>query len=335
MPVMIIAEAGVNHNGSIQIAEKLIDTAKEAGADAVKFQTFKTAKLVTTAAEKAKYQTVNTGIAESQYNMLSRLELSREMHLHLKNYCDKVKITFLSTPFDFESVDLLTELNVPIYKISSGDLTNIPLLRYVSAIGRPVILSSGMSTLGEIKEALETVYSKGNRKVTVLHCTTNYPTPFEEANLNAMNTIQNAFKVDVGYSDHTDGIEAAIAAVAMGAVVIEKHFTMDRNLPGPDHKASLEPADLKKLVRSIRNIEKALGSGIKSITASEAAIMNTVRKSIVARNMIKKGQSISMDDLEIKRPMKGIEPKYLDDIIGKTARRDINPEEHIQWLDLE
>lgn len=335
MPVLIIAEAGVNHNGDTDIARQLIDAAKDAGADAVKFQTFKSSRLVAVGAEKARYQVRNTGTEESQLDMLKKLELTYEAHVYLKEYCNKAGILFLSTPFDFESVDLLESINIPAYKISSGDLTNIPLLRYIAGKGKPMILSTGMADLEEIKEALDAIYAEGNRAVTVLHCTTNYPTPFDEVNLNAMRTISKAFNVEVGYSDHTTGIEIPIAAVALGASVIEKHFTLDRTMIGPDHKASLEPDELKQMVRSIRNIENALGDGKKEVTASEKEIMGMVRKSVVAARMIKKGSCITQEDLDIKRPAGGIEPKYYYEIMGKTASRDISEDKSLEWMDID
>lgn len=335
MSVFIIAEAGVNHNGDIEKAIGLINVAKSAGADAVKFQTFKASKLVTGNADKAKYQINNTGTYESQYKMLKKLEMSPDDFGILSKHCTEIGISFLSTPFDFESVDLLSSLNVPLFKVSSSDLTNLPLLRYIARIGKPVILSTGMSTIGEIDEAINTIYNEGNNNVSILHCTTNYPTPECEVNLRVIDTLRNTFKVDVGYSDHTEGIYIAIAAVAMGAVIIEKHFTLDRQLPGPDHKASLEPEELKLMIQGIRSVEKALGNGIKKITSSEAAIMQTVRKSLVAGNYIQKGSIIKRCDLDIKRPERGILPKYIDDVTGKIARRNISPDEHINWVDIE
>lgn len=335
MAVFIIAEAGVNHNGDINLAKKLIDSAKEAGADAVKFQSFKASRLVTASAEKADYQLKNTGCAENQYEMLRKLELSAEAHKYLKEYCDKVGIIFLSTPFDFESTDLLNSLNVPMYKISSGDLTNIPFLKYIAKRERPIILSTGMSDLGEIEEALTAIYSENNKDITLLHCTTSYPAPYQEVNLKAMLTIREAFKTAVGYSDHTEGIEIAIAAAAMGASVIEKHFTLDRRLHGPDHKASIEPDDLRRMVTSIRNVERAMGDGCKRIKLSEADVKKLVRKSVVAGCNIKKGSIISEEALALKRPADGIEPKFFHEIVGKIAKNDIMEDAPIKWCDIE
>ncbi len=334
MAVMIIAEAGVNHNGSIEIAEKLIDTAKDCGVDAVKFQTFKAENLVTRNAHKAIYQIENTGVAESQFEMLKKLELSYEEFNHLKKYCDKRGLVFLSTPFDFESVDLLKSIDIPIYKVSSGDLTNIPLLKYIALIGKPMIISTGMSVMIEIEEALQAIYEENNRDVTVLHCTTSYPAPFKEVNLNAMITIKNAFNVNVGYSDHTQGIEVSIAAVAMGAKVIEKHFTLDKNLPGPDHKASLEPQELKDMVRCIRNVEDSFGSGVKQITISESSVKGVARKSLIAKSYISKGDIMQPENVDIKRPADGIEPKFFNQVIGRIAKKDIDVDSPIKWEDL-
>lgn len=326
----IIAEAGVNHNGNIELAKKLVDAALDANADAIKFQSFITDNIVSQKAEKADYQKIATG-GGNQYDMLKKLELSYEDHLTLKNYCDEKGILFVSTPFDFESVDLLEKIHVPFYKISSGDLTNIPLLRYIAGFNKPIILSTGMSNLGEIEEAISNIFDSGNKNITLLHCTSNYPTDFEDVNLNAMITIRDAFKLPVGYSDHTVGIEIPIAAVAIGAKIIEKHFTLDKNMPGPDHSASLNPTELKQMVESIRNIEKSLGNGIKKCSNSEISTKKIARKSIVCRENIKAGDIITYDNISIKRPSGGIDPKYIGEIIGKRAICNIEKDDLVLW----
>ncbi len=333
--VFVIAEAGVNHNGNLDMAKRLVDAAMDAGADAVKFQTFKADKLVTRNAAMARYQADNTGRNEGQHELLVRLELSWASHVAIKEYCDKAGILFLSTPFDDDSADMLERLAVPLYKISSGDLTNTPFLRHVGAKGKPVILSTGMATLGETEEGLHAVYSSGNRHVSLLHCTTNYPARLEDVNLRAMQTLKEAFKVKVGYSDHTEGIEIPLAAVAMGAGIIEKHFTLDKSLPGPDHKASLEPQELKRMVTCIRSIEIAFGDGVKAMRESERPIRDLVRKSIVAAKAIPQGHVFGEGDLEIKRPANGMEPRYYESIIGRVARNDIGVDQALQWTDLE
>lgn len=329
----IIAEAGVNHNGDLDIAKKLIDKAVEAGADAVKFQTFKAEELVTKEAPKAQYQKITTGDG-NQYEMLKKLELSESDHAVLKKYCEKKGILFLSTPFDFESVDILEKLDIPLYKVSSGDLTNLPLLKYIAKKHKPIILSTGMANLAEVEEAVHAIYEEGNEQIVLLHCISNYPTAYEDVNLKAMLTLKEAFKLTVGYSDHTTGIEVPIAAVALGASVIEKHFTLDRNMPGPDHRASLEPDELKCMIDSIRNIEKAMGDGIKRCNKSEENIKTAARKSIVAARDISKGDVIQDIDVCFKRPQKGLEPKYIDNIIGKTAVRNIRKDEFIMFTDI-
>ncbi|WP_304440611.1 N-acetylneuraminate synthase [Tissierella sp. P1] len=304
--VFIIAEAGVNHNGSIDLAKKLIDKASNAGADAVKFQSFKAEKLVTKNAQKAEYQELTTGKEENQFEMIKRLELDYEKHEELINYCKSKDIMFLSSPFDLESIDLLSTLGLEIFKIPSGEITNVPYLRKIGLLKKKVILSTGMSTLGDIEKALDILRISGTEDMIVLHCNTEYPTPIDDVNLNAMNTIREAFKVEVGYSDHTLGIEVPIAAVALGATVVEKHFTLDKNMEGPDHRASLEPEELKEMVRCIRNIEKALGDGVKKLTGSEAKNINIARKSIVAGRNIIKGEIFTEENLGIKRPGDGI-----------------------------
>lgn len=328
--VFIIAEAGVNHNGNIKIAKKLIDAAVEAGADAVKFQTFKAENLVTKDAPKADYQKETTG-AGKQYEMLKKLELSFEEHVILKDYCDKKGIMFLSTPFDFESVDLLDKIGVSLYKISSGDLTNIPFLKYIARFNKPMIVSTGMANLGEVELALDAIKSVKDNKVSLLHCTSNYPAAYESVNLNAMLTLKNAFKLPVGYSDHTIGIEVPIAAVAIGASIIEKHFTLDRDMEGPDHKASLNPNEFNQMVMSIRNIEKAFGDGIKKCNIEEENIKEAARKSIVASKKINKGEVISYSNITFKRPGNGISPIFVEKLIGKIAKQDINTDEFITF----
>ncbi|MDB4409458.1 N-acetylneuraminate synthase [Gammaproteobacteria bacterium] len=328
---LIIAEAGVNHNGDLARARQLIDAAATAGADLVKFQTFSANRLVTRTATKAEYQTQTTDKKESQHEMLRRLELSAEMHKELIAHCAARNIGFFSTAFDIESIDLLVSLGQDHFKIPSGEITNLPYLRRIGRLGQAVILSTGMATLGEIEAAIDALEQAGTprAKITVLHCTTEYPTPMTEVNLRAMQSIQRAFGVAVGYSDHTPGIEVAIAAVAMGASVIEKHFTMDRNLPGPDHKASLEPEGLMAMVAAIRNIEIALGDGVKRLTQSEARNKPVMRKSLVASQAIKAGEIFSTKNITTKRPGTGISPMRWDEVIGRTAFRDFAEEELI------
>ena len=322
--VLIIAEAGVNHNGSIQLAKKLIDKAVFSGADAVKFQTFKAKNVVSKNAPKADYQKQTTNLRESQFDMIKRLELDERAHQELIAYCKKANIMFLSTPFDLDSVDLLNELGLQIFKIPSGEITNLPYLRRIGSLCKEVILSTGMSDLKEIGEAIKILTNAGTLKenITVLHANTMYPTPMEDVNLRAILTIQNKFDVAVGYSDHTLGIEVDIAAVAMGATVIEKHFTIDKTMDGPDHKSSIDPEELKAMVSSIRNIEKALGSSIKKPSKSEKPNISMARKSIVARKSIKKGELFTEKNITIKRPGIGISPMKWDTILGKVAERD-------------
>ena len=321
MKVLIIAEAGVNHNGDIDIAKKLINVAAEAGADLVKFQTFNANRQATHTAKKADYQTKTTDGNESQQEMLRRLELTSEMHNELIAHCALRNIGFFSTGFDIESVDLLVSLGQNQFKIPSGEITNLPYLRHIGQFGKPVILSTGMATLGDIEAAIEVLEQAGTSRasLTLLHCTTEYPAPMSEVNLRAMQSLQRAFGVAVGYSDHTQGIEVAIAAVALGATVIEKHFTLDSNLPGPDHKASLEPAELKAMVKAIRNIEVALGDGIKRLTPSEAKNKPVARKSLVASKAIEVGELFSAQNVTAKRPGTGISPMRWDEIIGQAA----------------
>lgn len=334
MGVYIIAEAGVNHNGDVELAKKLIDIAVDAKVDAVKFQTFKTEKIVGKFANKAKYQMENTGGEENQYDMVKKLELSYDNFRELRKYCIGKGITFISTPDDEESVDLLVDLKVPFMKIGSTEVTNLNYLKYIAKKKLPIVLSTGMSTLGEVEKALEAIYSEENTNVTLLHATTDYPTKFEDVNLKAMITMKNAFKVTVGYSDHTLGNEAAIAAVALGAEIIEKHFTIDKSMKGPDHKASMNPEELKEYVKSIRNAEKLLGDGIKRPTKSEKIILDDVRRSIVASRNLKKGTVISKDIIAYKRPGIGLGPEYLEFVIGRKLKRDIKEDEPIMLEDI-
>lgn len=331
----IIAEAGVNHNGDIEVAKRLIDVAVETGADAVKFQTFNVDDLVTKNAPKAKYQQETTDEKESQYKMLKKLELSKEEHLILKEYCQQKNIIFMSTPFDFSSVDLLEEIGIQAFKVGSGDLTNLPLLEYIAQKNKPIILSTGMSNLGEVEEAVNTILDTGNKDLILLHCVSNYPTEFKDVNLRAIQTLGNAFKLPVGYSDHTPGIEIPIAAVAMGAKVIEKHFTLDKNMEGPDHKASLNPEELKEMVKSIRNVEKSLGDGIKRCMDSEKDTRKVARRSLVAKRDLKAGEVLTEDNIGIKRPGTGIKPKYYNKITGHKINKDIYHDTLFQWEDIE
>jgi N,N'-diacetyllegionaminate synthase len=330
--ILIIAEAGVNHNGDLDLAKQLIDVAAEAGADLVKFQTFSADRLATRTAKKADYQTLATGSKETQHQMLSRLELSSEMYRALIAHCDARGIGFFSTGFDKESVDFLVSLGQDKFKIPSGEITNLPYLRHIGHFGKAIILSTGMATLGDIEAAIIALEQAGTPRplITVLHCTTEYPTPMTEVNLRAMQSIQAAFGVAVGYSDHTSGIEVAIAAAALGATVIEKHFTIDRNLPGPDHKASLEPDELKAMVTAIRNIEIALGDGVKRLTPSEARNRPVARKSLVASKAIKMGEVFSAENISSKRPGTGISPMRWDEVIGRTAWHDFAIDEFIE-----
>ncbi len=332
MRVFIIAEAGVNHNGSIELAKQLIDVAVEAGVDAVKFQTFKAEKLVSKNAGKADYQKENMRESDdSQFNMLKKLELDLDTHNELISYCNSKNIMFLSTPFDHDSIDMLNELQLPIFKIPSGEITNLPYLRHIGSLQKEVILSTGMADMGEIEDALDVLLKAGTskEKITILHANTMYPTPMEDVNLKAMVTIGNAFDIAYGYSDHTLGIEVDIAAVAMGASCIEKHFTLDKDMEGPDHKASLEPNELIAMVKSIRNIELALGSKVKKPSKSETPNIEVARKSIIANCAIKKGEKLSEDNLAIKRPGNGISPMRWDEIIGSPASKNYLKDELI------
>jgi N,N'-diacetyllegionaminate synthase len=329
----IIAEAGVNHNGSLEMAFQLIDVAIAAGADAVKFQTFKAEKVIAVNAPKAGYQKKTTESDESQLGMVKKLELDETAHTVLNQHCQGKAIQFLSTPFDLESIDLLYRLGLEIFKIPSGEITNLPYLRKIGALKKRLIVSTGMADLGEIEDALDILTESGTPlgNITVLHCNTEYPTPFEDVNLRAMQTIRNAFPgISVGYSDHTLGIEVPIAAVAMGASVIEKHFTLDRNLPGPDHRASLEPHELTAMISSIRNIEKALGTGIKKPSPSDLKNKPIVRKSIVAATTIKKSEPFTEINITVKRPGTGITPMRWDEIIGRKATKHYRRDELIE-----
>ena len=325
---LIIAEAGVNHNGDMALAKQLIDVAADAGADLVKFQTFNADRQVTQAAAKANYQLQQTDQAETQHAMLRRLELSEAMHHDLIAHCAKRGIGFFSTGFDIPSLDLLRGLGQTLFKIPSGEITNLPYLRHVGQWGGPLVLSTGMATLGDIEAALDVLVRSGTdlSVITVLHCTTEYPTPMVDVNLRAMLGIQAALGVAVGYSDHTPGIEVATAAVALGATVIEKHFTLSRSLPGPDHQASLEPTELAAMVRAIRNIEVALGDGVKRISDSEAKNRPVARKSLVASRAIRQGERFSADNLTAKRPGSGLSPMLWDEVIGQVARQDFEPD---------
>lgn len=325
----IIAEAGVNHNGSLKLACKLVDAAKEAGVDCVKFQTFKAKNLVSRNASKAEYQKETTGDG-SQEDMLKKLELSYDEFLELKKYCDSVGISFLSTPFDFESIDFLNSVDMPFWKIPSGEVTNYPYLVALANTQKPIIMSTGMCCLDEIRAAIRVLKDNGSQDIKLLHCNTEYPTPFEDVNLRAMQTLKDEFGLEVGYSDHTKGIEVPIAAVAMGATIIEKHFTLDRNMEGPDHKASLEPDELKNMVRSIRHIEEAIGSGTKKPSPSETKNKAVARKSIVAKTKIAVGEFLTEDNITVKRPGTGISPMKWPEVIGTKAIRDFDEDELIE-----
>ncbi len=329
MSVYIIAEAGVNHNGSFELACKMVDAVKAAGVDCIKFQTFKAENLVSQKAEKADYQKSNTGDG-SQLSMLKNLELSYEEFIKLKNYCDDVGVAFLSTPFDLDSIKFLNDLNMPFWKVPSGEVTNYPYLVALANTHKPIVMSTGMCEIDEIRDAVNVLLEHGAGNIQLLHCNTEYPTPFEDVNLKAMQTIKDTFNCEVGYSDHTAGIEVPIAAVAMGAVIIEKHFTLDKNMQGPDHKASLEPSELEKMVRSIRNIEKALGTGEKVPSASEKKNILIARKSIVAKKHIEAGEVFSDDNITVKRPGNGISPMRWEEILGKTAKFSFEEDDLIQ-----
>lgn len=334
-PCFIIAEAGVNHNGNFDLAIKLIDEAFLAGANAIKFQTFQAEKIVSSLAKKAQYQERSTGDVGTQLEMIKKFELSFSEFLALSNYCCEKGIIFLSTPFEEESADFLDSLGMPAFKMASGELTNLPFQAHVARKGKPMIVSTGMSNLDEIALAIKTIQSNGNPPVVLLHCTSNYPTPPEEANLNAMKTIRDRFNLLVGYSDHTEGIEIPIAAVSMGACVIEKHFTLDKKLPGPDHKASLEPTELRQMVTSIRKIEQALGDGVKKPTASEMEVASVARKSLFVKHDLITNHQIQMDDLISLRPGTGISPINIDKVIGRKVNKSLEAGTMLKEEDLD
>lgn len=331
MRVMIIAEAGVNHNGSLALAKKMVDAAKDAGADYIKFQTFIPRELVAKDAKKAEYQKETTGTGESQQEMLEKLALTFDNFKELKAYCKETGIGFLSTPFDFESIDFLKGLDLDFWKIPSGEVTNLPYLRRLAVTGKPIVLSTGMCSLQEVGEAVRVLEAEGvdRQDITLLQCNTEYPTPYGDVNLRAMLKMQESFGVAVGYSDHTKGIEIPLAATALGAAVIEKHFTLDRQMEGPDHRASLEPQELKTMIRSIRHIEQAMGDGEKKPSPSEKGNVSVVRKSIVAKTTIRKGEIFTEENLTVKRPGTGISPMKWEEIIGREAERDYKEDEQI------
>lgn len=328
--VIIIAEAGVNHNGNFELAKKMVDAAKEAGVDYVKFQTFNPKKLVSKYAEKAEYQKETTGSDETQLQMLQKLTLTEDHFLSLRDYCREVGIGFISTPFDLDSIAFLETFDMDFWKVPSGEVTNLPYLEAIARTKRKVVMSTGMCDMNEIQDAIEVLEKNGTTDITLLHCNTQYPTPYEHVNLSAMNSIKDALHKEVGYSDHTQGIEVPIAAAAMGATVIEKHFTLDKNMEGPDHKASLNPAELKQMVSAIRNIEQAIGNGLKEPSSSEMANKAVARKSIVASRSIKQGEVFSEDNLTTKRPGTGISPMKWYEVIGKVAPRDFSEDEIIE-----
>lgn len=334
-PVLVIAEAGVNHNGDIAIARQLVRRAAEAGADAVKFQTFRADRVVSPAAPKAEYQLETTDPSESQADMLARLELTPEMHREIQDCCAEAGVLFLSTPFDEESVELLDKLGVPAFKTGSGEITNWPFLECVARRGKPVILSTGMSDMSEVEDAVRIIRTAGNERLVLLHCTSSYPADPAHVNLRAIPTMAERFRVPVGYSDHTVGTEAAIAAVALGACVVEKHFTMDRNLPGPDHRASLEPDELGRLVAGIRTVERALGNGVKTVAAGEEMNRTLIRRSLTAAVSIPKGTVIQADMLRSLRPGTGISPSLIERVVGRRAAHALAEGQLLDWEDLE
>lgn len=328
---LIIAEAGVNHNGKIDIAKLLINEAFACGADAIKFQIFKGENIISKYAKKAKYQLKTTNPDENQLEMIKKLELKEEEFLELKNYCDGVGIIFMASVFDIWSIEFLLKIGIKIFKIPSGEITNYPYLKYLGSLNKQIIMSTGMANLGEIEDALDILTSSGTKKenITLMHCITEYPSPYEEVNLNAMITLKEAFKMNVGYSDHTLGIEIPIAAVALGAKIIEKHFTLNKNMEGPDHKASLDTSEMKKMIMAIRNLEKALGNGIKKPSISEIKNREVVRKSIVAKKPIKKGELFTKDNITVKRPGTGISPMEWEKILGRKAEKDYEEDDLI------
>ncbi len=334
MAVYVIAEAGVNHNGSVENAFKMIDCAKECGCDCIKFQTFKADALVTSNAPKADYQMRNTNGSNNQFAMLKSLELNDREFEELKAHCDEIGIEFMSTPFDIESVDVLEKIGVTRYKISSGDINNKQLLQYVAKTGKSMVVSTGMSTIEEVRKAVDWIEQVGNHQITLLHCTSNYPTSYDEVNMKAMQTLQQKFGYPIGYSDHTKGDLASIVAVAMGATVIEKHFTLDKNMEGPDHKASLNVEELKEMVDDIRAVETIMGNGVKQPMKSELNTRSVARKSVVLAHNIQKGEILKKEDLVLKRPGNGLAPEYLDELIGKVLVRNMRAEEMITWKDV-
>lgn len=330
--IFIIAEAGVNHNGRLSLAFQLVDAAKKAGCDAIKFQTFKTEKLVCQDTKLTGYQKKNMGgNGFSQFNMLKKLELSFNDFKRIKKHCDQKKILFLSTPFDEESAGMLLNLKVKLFKLGSGELTNTPFLKFVASFKKPILLSTGMGSSSEVKAAVRAIYQSGNKNLVILHCVTDYPTRVEDVNLRAIKTLKEQFSVPVGFSDHTLGIEMPVAAVVLGAVVIEKHLTLDKNMPGPDHKASLNPTEFSEMVKAIRNIEKAMGDGVKRPAARERQYIPLVRKSLVSSRLILKGEPIAKEDIIIKRPGYGIQPKDISKVIGLKAKRNINQDKVLTW----
>jgi len=333
--IFIIAEIGCNHNGDMNVAKQLINVAADCGANAVKFQSFRPEDMITKSAPKADYQIKATGNVETQYQRLCRMMITEESHEEMKMLCEKNNIIFCSTPFDLQSVNLLHELDVPFFKVPSGEITNLPLLEHIASFGKPIILSTGMANLGEIEDAINVIGEENRRNIILTHCLSNYPADWVEANLRAIQTLRDAFHLPVGFSDHTEGIELSLVAVGMGAVVIEKHITLDRNMEGGDHKASLEPRELKDLVEKIRKLEMALGDGIKKCMPSEKNVKNIARKSIVTRRAVDMGRIITMDDLVIKRPGVGIPPKYLSMIIGAKAKESISADKLIKWSQLD
>lgn len=330
MSVLIIAEAGVNHNGSFRLAEELVLKAKLAGADIVKFQTFVSKNCISKIAAKADYQIQNTKNSGSQLDMVKKLELPFQSFEKLQAKCEEIGIRFLSTPFDFESIDFLNTLNMPFWKIPSGEVTNLPYLLRIAETRKPVVMSTGMCEMKEIHEAIRVLRENGTPKISLLHCNTEYPTPFQDVNLAAMKTMRDQFQLEVGYSDHTRGIEVPIAAVAMGAAIIEKHFTLNRKMEGPDHKASLEPHELAAMIAAIRNIEKAIGDGRKTVSPSERKNLAIARKSIVAKRPIPEGEVLSEDNLTVKRPGSGISPMKWFDVLGTKAVRDFKEDELVE-----
>jgi len=330
-PVFVVAEIGVNHNGDIGLARRLVDAAAEARVDAVKFQTLDASGYISRYAPKARYQLETTDREESQVDMVRKYELSKAQHVELMAYCRSRELPFFSTAFEEGGVDLLDELGVEVFKIPSGEITNIPLLEHVSAKGKPILLSTGMSSLGEVERAVEIILGAGGHDLALLHCVSNYPAPFEDANLRAIRTMRDAFGLPVGYSDHTPGIEIAVAAVALGACIVEKHFTLDRRLPGPDHQASLEPEDLKAMVAAVRNVEKGLGDGVKRPMPSEMNTRDVARKSLVAARPIRAGAVLTEDMIAAKRPGTGISPAEMGYVIGRKIVRDIQEDELLSW----